>query len=670
MSSQASLPNQKTPREILSAKGALTSDVIAVHLQGKKGEEALVDLLTPIDENAPFDVVKRDSPEGLEVIRHSSAHLMADAVQRLFPGTKVTFGPATDHGFYYDFERKDGAFTDDDLAKIEAEMRQIAAKKSPFRREIIERKAAVDLFTKMGETFKVEWMNALPEGTVFTVYRHGAPGEEWVDFCKGPHVPNTSELAIVKLTSVAGAYWRGDERNPQLQRIYGTAFHSQAALDAYLKQLEEAKARDHRKLGKELELFAFDESAPASPFFLPRGAKIYNRLIDYMRDLYARHGYDEVITPQVYSNAIYARSGHLANYRENMYMALTADDFADEAKIARVRKAMVSDPVTEEDLRLLSAETRGVKPMNCPGHAQLFSHRKRSYRELPFRCADFGRLHRNERGGVVHGLARVRTFCQDDAHIFCTTEQMQGEIVRFNRLLDEVYGLLGFTDVRCIHATRPEKRLGSDEVWNRAEGALEEALRADGRAFTVAEGEGAFYGPKLEFHVKDAIGRSWQLGTMQIDFMMPERFGLRYVDERGLDQTPVMLHRAVLGSLERFFAVYLEHCAGNFPVWLAPEQICLLTVSEKFEAYGREAHAFLAARGVRVTSDFGPEKLGAKVRVARGMRYPYRAVIGGKEAESRTLALQRGGEDLGPLPLETVAERLLLEGAFPKPKTA
>jgi threonyl-tRNA synthetase len=669
----------KTAREVLAERGALDPDVIAIKLRARKGEEAIVDLHTAIAQSEfepGFDPVRRDSPEGLEVIRHSSAHVMADAVQQLFPGTKVTFGPATENGFYYDFDRPEGAFSEDDLAKIEAKMREIIASKSPFRRERIGRSEAIDLFTKMGETYKVEWMTGLPEETEFSVYRHGGAGREWVDFCKGPHVPNTGDLAAIKLTAVSGTYWRGDERNPQLQRIYGTAFHSQAALDAYLKQLEEAKARDHRKLGKELELFAFDVAAPASPFFLPRGARVYNRLVDFVRDVYDRHGYDEVITPQVYGNELFSTSGHLANYAENMYFALTGEDFEDAGKLDRIRAAVMADPKTEEQVALLAKETRGVKPMNCPGHAQLFSHRKRSYRELPFRCADFGRLHRYERGGVVHGLARVRTFCQDDAHIFCTPAQMREEIVRFNRLLDEIYRAFGFvedspagprTSVRVKLATRPEKRTGGDELWDQAEAALEEALRAEGTAFDLAPGEGAFYGPKLEFHVRDAIGRSWQLGTIQVDFNMPIRFGLKYVDEAGKDQTPVMLHRAVLGSLERFFAVYLEHVGGNFPVWLAPEQICLLTVSEKVEAYAREAADVLRASGIRVAVDLGPDKLGAKIRSARGMRYPYLAVVGGKEAEGRALALRRGGEDLGPIPLETVVARLVAEGAFPRP---
>jgi threonyl-tRNA synthetase len=657
----------KTARELLEARGKVDNDVVAVKLKSRRGSEAIVDLMTPLAESewaGGFDVVRKASPEGLEVIRHSTAHVMADAVQKLFPGTKVTFGPATDNGFYYDFDRPGGTFSEEDLAKIEAKMREIIATKSPFKREKIERKDAIDLFTKMNETYKVEWMSTLPPDTEFSVYRHG----DWVDFCKGPHVPNTEFLAAVKLTAVSGTYWRGDERNPQLQRIYGTAFHSEKALEVYLKQLEEAKARDHRKLGKELDLFAFDGTAVASPFFLPRGAKVYNKMIDYIRDVYVRYGYEEIITPQIFSTELFKTSGHLEAYAESMYYAFAADDLQDEKKLAQIREAVIAPEKSEEQLALLAKEVRGVKPMNCPGHCQLFSHRKRSYRELPWRCADFGRLHRYERGGVVHGLARVRTFCQDDAHIFCTQQQMEGEIVSFCELLDEVYTAFGFKEVRIKLATRPARRVGEEAWWDAAEKALEDALRNTKRDFDLAEGEGAFYGPKLEFHVKDAIGRSWQLGTIQVDPNMPQRFDLKYVDNEGRDQTPVMLHRAILGSLERFFAVYLEHINGNFPVWLAPEQICLLTVTDKVDAYAEEALAYLKSRGIRANIDLSSDKLGAKIRNARNHRYPYLAVIGQKEADTRALALRRGNEEFGAIPLEDVANRIASEAAFPRPE--
>jgi threonyl-tRNA synthetase len=662
-------PALKTPREILQAAGLLADDVLAVKRPVPKDSklDPIVDLMTPIAEDTPIKPVRRGSKDALELVRHSSAHVMADAVQRLFPGTKVTFGPATESGFYYDFDRPQGAFSEDELSKIEDEMRKIIAKKSTFRREPIARQDALDLFTKKNETYKVEWMKELPPDEQFTVYKHGEGAEEWVDFCKGPHVPNTRELVAIKLTAVSGTYWRGDEKNAQLQRIYGTAFGSQKDLDAYLKQLEEAKARDHRKLGKELELFLFDAMAPASPFFMPRGAFVYNRLIDFVRDLYVRHGYDEVVTPQIFDNEIFLKSGHLKNYRENMYMALTAEDFADGASLEKVRQAFVDETDDPAKLAELAKLTRGVKAMNCPGHAQMFSHRKRSYRELPWRCADFGRLHRYERGGVVHGLARVRTFCQDDAHIFCAFEDIQKEIAAFNTLLDEVYKTFGFTDVSVKLATRPTKRAGTDEMWDAAEKALEDALIAGKRDYEITPGEGAFYGPKLEFHIKDAIGRSWQLGTMQVDFYIPGQFGLKYVDANQHDQTPVMLHRAVLGSLERFFAVYLEHVAGHFPMWLAPEQISLLTVTDKVDEYARDAIAHLKARGVRATIDLSSDKLGAKIRNARNRRIPYIAVIGQKEADGRALALRRGNDDLGAIGLEEVAQRLVDEGRLPRP---
>ena len=664
---EASHQTLKTARELLEARGKVEPDVVAVKLKSRRGSEAVVDLMTPLPETewaAGFDLVRKATPEGLEIIRHSTAHVMADAVQKLFPGTKITFGPSTDNGFYYDFDRPGGTFSEEDLAKIEVKMREIIATKAPFTREKIERQAAIELFTKMNETYKVEWMSTLPPETEFSLYRHG----DWVDFCKGPHVPNTEFLAAVKLTAVSGTYWRGDERNAQLQRIYGVAFHSEKALDAYLKQLEEAKARDHRKLGKELELFAFDQTAVASPFFLPRGAKVYNKMIDYIRDVYVRYGYEEIITPQIFSAEIFKTSGHLEAYAEGMYFAFAADDLQDEKKLAQIREAVIAPDKTEEQLAFLAKEVRGVKPMNCPGHCQLFSHRKRSYRELPWRCADFGRLHRYERGGVVHGLARVRTFCQDDAHIFCTPDQMEGEIVSFCELLDEVYTAFGFTEVRIKLATRPDRRVGEDSWWDASEKALEDALRKTNRAFDLAEGEGAFYGPKLEFHVKDAIGRSWQLGTIQVDPNLPQRFELKYIDNEGKEQTPVMLHRAILGSLERFFAVYLEHINGSFPVWLAPEQICLLTVTDKVDDYANEALAFLRSRGIRANIDLSNDKLGAKIRNARNHRYPYLAVIGQKEAENRALALRRGNEDLGAISLEDVANRISTEAAFPRPQ--
>jgi threonyl-tRNA synthetase len=573
---------------------------------------------------------------------------MADAVQRLFPGTKVTIGPAIEDGFYYDFDRPDGHFTDEDLAKIEKEMFAIINKNSPFRREVVQRDEVIDLFRKMGETYKVEIIERTPKDEALTVYKHGEPGHEWLDFCEGPHVPSTGKLAAIKLTSVAGAYWRGDERNPMLQRIYGTAFPSKEALAEHLRLLEEAKKRDHRRLGKELELFMFHEYAPAMPFFLPRGAFVYEKLVAFLRELYLEFGYEEVLTPQIFDKKLFETSGHLANYAENMYRVATAD---------------MADKGIDDAL--------GIKPMNCPSHCLIFGMRRRSYRELPWRVADFGRLHRYERGGVVHGLNRVRSFCQDDAHIFCTPEAIQPEIQGFLDLLYRIYGALGLTDIRIKLATRPEKRTGSDQQWDDAEKALADALRHKGLPFEIAPGEGAFYGPKLEFHVRDAIKRSWQLGTIQVDYSMPDRFELGYVAEDGQTKRPVMLHRAILGSLERFLGVYIEHVAGAFPVWLAPEQVALVTVSEKQVDYANDAASYLRGKGLRVVTDLGADKLGAKIRTARLMRYPYIAVIGDKEATTRTLSIRsRQDGELGPIPLPAFADRLLAEAVPPRLKEA
>jgi threonyl-tRNA synthetase len=628
-----------TPRERLAKEGKLTKDVIAVRVGGRT-----IDLVTPVDADAPLSVIRETDADGLAVIRHSTAHVMADAVQRLFPGTKVTIGPAIEDGFYYDFDRPDGPFTDEDLGKIERQMLEIIKKDSPFRREVIERADAIELFRKMGENFKVEIIERTPKDEVLTLYRHGEPGHEWVDFCEGPHVPTTGKLAAIKLTSVAGAYWRGDERNPMLQRIYGTAFPSKEALEEHLKQLEEAKKRDHRKLGKELDLFMFHEYAPAMPFFLPRGAAVYERLLGYLRGLYAEYGYEEVLTPQIFDKRLFATSGHLENYHENMYRAVTADSF-------------------EKGFD----EALAIKPMNCPSHCVIYGSRRRSYRELPWRVADFGRLHRYERGGVVHGLNRVRSFCQDDAHIFCAPEAIQTEIQSFVDLLYQVYAALDLTDVAIKLATRPEKRVGTDAQWDAAEKALADALAAKKLPYEISPGEGAFYGPKLEFHVKDAIKRSWQLGTIQVDYSMPDRFELEYVGDDGHAHRPVMLHRAILGSLERFMGVYIEHVAGAFPVWLAPEQVALVTVSEKQVDYANEAAAYLRGKGLRVVCDLGADKLGAKIRNARLMRYPYIAVIGDKEAMARTLSVRsRQDGELGALPLPMFAEKLLAEATPPR----
>jgi threonyl-tRNA synthetase len=637
------------PGQLLEKNGEGLTDVVAVTVDGKLG-----DLHTPVAPGAAVKAIRQGEPAALEVIRHSAAHVMADAVQRLFPGTQVTIGPAIDAGFYYDFFRPEGPFTDKDLASIEKEMRRLIKEKRPFIREEVSREQAQALFDKMGEKFKLEIIDAIPAGDTISLYRHGwqdKPQGAWVDVCRGPHVQHTGQIGAVKLMSVAGAYWRGDEHNPMLTRIYGTAFPTEEELQEHLKLLEEAKARDHRKLGKELELFMFHEYAPAMPFFLPRGAGIYNRLVDYIRSLYVDYGYEEVITPQFFDKKLYETSGHLANYMENMYLPVPSEQLKSE-----------HDDEPRKDLDWVAA-----KPMNCPGHCLMFGQRRRSYRELPWRVADFGRLHRYERAGVVHGLARVRTFCQDDAHIFCTPDQLEAEILSFNKLLFEVYSAFQFTNVSVKLALRPESRLGSDELWDKAEGALERALVQSGVPFEKLPGEGAFYGPKLEFHVVDALKRGWQLGTIQLDYSMPERFGLEFVGSDGNGARPVMLHRAILGSVERFFGIYTEHCAGKFPVWLAPEQLVLVTVSEKQADYAYKVQAELKARGLRVSVDAGPDKLGAKIRNARNMRTPYIGVIGENEVTGGTLALRSREEgDLPPLSVADVTERLVKEALPPR----
>jgi threonyl-tRNA synthetase len=642
-------PELVPPGQLLEKHGARTPDVVAVKVNGQ-----VRDLHTPVDAGSEVTPIKMGEPAALEVIRHSAAHVMADAVQRLFPGTQVTIGPAIDAGFYYDFYRAEGPFTDKDLASIEKEMRRIIKEKRPFVREEVTREQAHALFEKMGEKFKLEIIDAIPKGEPISLYRHGwqdKPQGAWVDVCRGPHVQHTGQIGAVKLMSVAGAYWRGDERNPMLQRIYGTAFPTEEELTEHIRLLEEAKARDHRKLGKELELFMFHEYAPAMPFFLPRGAGIYNRLVDYIRSLYVDYGYEEVITPQFFDKKLYETSGHLANYMENMYLPVPSEQLKAE-----------HDAEPRKDLDWVAA-----KPMNCPGHCLMFGQRRRSYRELPWRVADFGRLHRYERAGVVHGLARVRTFCQDDAHIFCTPDQLEAEILAFNKLLFEVYAAFDFTNISVKLALRPEARLGTDELWDKAEGALERALVQAGVAFEKLPGEGAFYGPKLEFHVVDALKRSWQLGTIQLDYSMPERFDLEFVSNDGTGQRPVLLHRAILGSVERFFGIYTEHCAGKFPVWLSPEQATLVTVSEKQAEYAYKVASELKARGLRIVVDAGPDKLGAKIRNARNMRTPYIGVIGENEVTSGTVSLRsREAGDLPPMSVTEFAERLVKEAHPPR----
>lgn len=668
-----------TLREVLATAIASDRSIIGAKVDGK-----IRDLHTPLDitSETKIEPVRASDPDGLRIIRHSTAHIMADAVQRLFPGTKVTIGPATAAGFYYDFDKPSGPFTDEDLATIEAKMREIVGAGRPFTRQVVTREEAHELFAKMGETYKRELIDAIPAGEEISLYRHGDASSEWVDLCEGPHVPNTKLLGAVKLVSVAGAYWRGDERNPMLQRIYGTAFSTKKELEEHLKLIAEAKERDHRKLGKELELFMFHEYAPAMPFLLPRGAAVYNGLVSFMRGLYLEHGYEEVITPQIFDKRLFETSGHLPHYRENMYLPVTSEHL--DAVRHSLRLGVVGgddahvykEADKERDAAVIAElgalEKLGQKPMNCPSHCLIFGQRRRSYRELPWRMADFGRLHRYERGGVVHGLARVRTFCQDDAHIFCAQEQIQAEIQAFVRLLLETYNAFKFPRIDIKLATRPEKRLGTNELWDAAEGALAEALKTAGLAFEYLPGEGAFYGPKLEFHVEDALKRSWQLGTIQVDYQLPERFGLEYVGQDGATHRPVMLHRAILGSLERFLSVYIEHTNGAFPVWLAPEQAIVVTVSEKQNEYARSVVELLTEKGLRAKADLSADKLGAKIRSARLLRVPYVVVVGDREAAERMVAPRSRdlNKDLGSMPLDDFIARLLAEAAPPRlPKT-
>ncbi|MSQ41279.1 MAG: threonine--tRNA ligase [Dehalococcoidia bacterium] len=556
-------------------------------------------------------------------MRHSAAHIMADIVRRLFPEAKLAIGPPTEDGFYYDF-LVSRPFTPEDVAAIEAQMREVVAQGVAFQRQEVSRGEAKALFAQ--EPFKQEIIDGIPPGEAISIYRHGA----FVDLCEGPHVTSTSEVKALKLLEVAGAYWRGDEHNPMLQRIYGTAFESQEALDEHLERLEEARRRDHRRLGRELDLFLFDPIAPASPFFLPKGAIVYNLLIQYVRGLYDRYGYQEVITPQIFSTELWKRSGHYEAYRENMYFT-TVDD-----------------------------REYGVKPMNCPGHALMYASRLRSYRDLPVRYADFGRLHRYERSGVTHGLTRVRTFSQDDAHIFCRPDQIHQEVKSFAGMVEEAYRLFQFPKPRVALSLRPDPRVGTDAMWDRAEAALEEVLQALELTYERKPGEGAFYGPKVDFFIADALGREWQLGTVQLDFSLPERFDLEYIGDDGSPQRPVVIHRAMLGSLERFLGVLIEHYGGAFPVWLAPVQAVLIPIADRHGEYAQQVAQALKARGLRVQVDDRNERMNAKIRDAQLQKTPYMLVAGDREAAEGNAAVRlRSGENLGPRPVAEVIDLML-----------
>ncbi len=548
-------------------------------------------------------------------LRHSCAHIMAEAVLSLFPDAKLGIGPPIEDGFYYDFELP-RALTPDDLPEIESRMREIIDSQSEFSRQQVPKHEALDFFA--AQPFKRELIEQIPDATVSTYTQHG-----FTDLCQGPHVESTEKVVAFKLLRIAGAYWRGDENNPQLQRIYGACFESQEELDAHLHRLDEAARRDHRRLGRELGLFFMDPIAPASPFFLPKGATVYNLMVSYIREQYTRYGYQEVVTPQIFSTDLWRTSGHYDNYREYMYF-------------------------TDVDEREF-----GVKPMNCPGHCIIYRSQLHSYRDLPLRIADFGRLHRNERSGVTHGLTRVRSFSQDDAHIFCLPDQVAGEISSLLEMTYAVYQAFGLGEPRVTLSLRPEKRLGDDALWDRAEAALRDALRVAGRTFEEIPGEGAFYGPKIDLFMRDAIGREWQLGTFQLDFNLPERFELEYIAGDGSAHRPVMVHRAILGSLERFLGVLIEHTAGAFPVWLMPVQAVLIPIADRHHDYARTIETRLRDAGFRVEVDARNERMNAKVRDAQIQHVPYMLVVGDREAESEAVSVRlRSNENLGAITID------------------
>ncbi len=594
----------------------------------------LMDMSALIEDDADVTFVTRRDADALELIRHDCAHVLAEAVQELYPGTQVTIGPSIENGFYYDFARND-PFTPEDFAPIEAKMREIIARGARFERQVMDRQDAIAYFQSKGEKYKAEIIQDLPRDEPISLYSQGG----WVDLCRGPHLRSTSDVGTAfKLMKVAGAYWRGDHRNAMLSRIYGTAWRDQKELDAYLHQLEEAERRDHRKIGREMGLFHIQEEATGSIFWHPKGWRLYRTAEMYMRRRLDRSGYQEVKTPQLVDRVLWEKSGHWDNYRQNMFIA----------------------HVEDEDKSL------ALKPMNCPCHVQIFRQGIRSYRELPLRMAEFGACHRYEPSGALHGIMRVRAFTQDDAHIFCTEAQIASETVRFVELLSSVYRDFGFESFRVKFSDRPDTRAGSDDVWDRAEGALKEACATAGVDFELNPGEGAFYGPKLEFVLRDAIGRDWQCGTLQVDFVLPERLDAEYVAEDGTRRRPVMLHRAILGSFERFLGILIEQYAGRFPLWLSPVQVVVATIVSDADDYAREVAAEFARAGLHVETDLTNQKINAKVREHSLAHVPVLAVVGRKEAENRTLALRRlGGNAQEIVPLDEAIARLRAEATPP-----
>ncbi len=589
----------------------------------------LVDTSFRIEADAQLSIITDKDADGVEIIRHSTAHLLAYAVKGLFPEAQVTIGPTIENGFYYDFAYS-RPFTPEDLTAIEKRMSELAKREIPISREVWKRDDATEFFKSIGEHYKAELIAAIPAGQEVSLYREG----EFIDLCRGPHVPSTGKLKVFKLMKVAGAYWRGDQKNEQLQRIYGTAWSKKEDQDAYLYMLEEAEKRDHRRLGKHLELFHLQDEAPGMVFWHPKGWAMWQQVEQYMRRIYQENDYQEVKCPQILDRTLWEKSGHWANFKDNMF-------------------------TTESEKREFA-----IKPMNCPGHIQIFNTGLHSYRELPLRYGEFGSCHRNEPSGALHGIMRVRSFTQDDGHIFCTEDQIQAEVTAFNDLVRKVYADFGFHNIIVKLALRPEKRVGSDAVWEKAEQALREALKTSGLEWDELLGEGAFYGPKIEFHIKDAIGRSWQCGTIQVDFSMPQRLDAEFVGEDNARHTPVMLHRAILGSLERFIGILIENCAGAMPLWLSPVQAVVLNISEKQSEYAESVAKALRNAGLRADADLRNEKITYKIREHSLNKLPYQIVVGDKEMAANLVAVRtRGGHDLGQVPLETLIERLLGEVA-------
>jgi threonyl-tRNA synthetase len=613
-------PGPVTAAEVAASIGAgLARAALAAKVNGK-----LVDTSFRVESDADVAIVTDKDREGVEILRHSTAHLLAHAVKELFPQAQVTIGPVIENGFYYDFSL-DRPFTPEDLAKIEARMAEIAKRDLPVVRKEMPRDAAVKFFRDQGEAYKAEIISAIPQGEAISLYAQG----DFTDLCRGPHVPSTGKLKVFKLMSVAGAYWRGDSKNEMLQRIYGTAWAKKEDQDAYLKMLEEAEKRDHRKLGTQLDLFHMEEDAPGMVFWHAKGWTLWQQVEQYMRKVYRDSGYLEVRGPMVLPRTLWERTGHWENYRELMF-------------------------TTESEKR-----DYALKPMNCPGHVLIFNKAVRSYRDLPLRYGEFGSCHRNEPSGALHGLMRIRGFTQDDGHIFCMEEQVVPECVAYTALLQKVYAHFGFTDVIYKLATRPDKRLGTDEQWDRAEAALAESLKSAGVEYTLVPGEGAFYGPKIEYHLKDSIGRSWQCGTMQVDFQLPVRLGAEYVASDNTRKTPAMLHRATIGSMERFIGILIEHFGGAFPLWLAPVQAVVMNITDVQTDYARSVAEHLRGAGFRVVQDLRNEKISYKIREHSLQKLPYQLIVGAKEVQAGTVAVRtRGGEDLGALTLDDFIARL------------